>query len=535
MAEDVRQIIDQFGTPIPSWQIAALREEISPVGAMRARPPFEGHLAAKMDPGRLGACLRAADNGNTHDWMIVAEEIEELFPHYSAVLGKRRRQVVQLPVVVETGDAKEEHAEFIRRWLNKDVLQRALFDVSDAIGKGYSVTEIMWDTRPGYVAPSELLYRQPRWFELSFWDASTVWLRTEQGFQELAPHKFLVHRHPSKSGNIARSGLTRLVCWMWMYAMYTQRDWAIFTQAYGLPVRLGRYGPEASERDKKVLWQAISSIAGDVSAMIPKSMELEFVEGSKGTAHSNYKDRADWLNFEVSKLVLGSTAGTDAVRGSHSAASAHVQGEQDVERFDAYLLATTITRQLVQPMIAFTFGPQQNYPVLRLGEEAGVELKDVIAGVTDLAGLGLKVKADEIREKLQLSKPEPGDETIGGVRPAPEPKPDIPRPPVMPTGPEAQQQRVWLGSLITRHAEAPPELVEQMMGRLADDARGALAGMTERIRKEFEAATDMRDLAERLHALHLPGDQFAEAMARGLALSNLVGQAALLDELRERR
>ena len=41
--------------------------------------------------------------------------------------------------------------------------------------------------------------------------------------------------------------------------------------------------------------------------------------------------------------------------------------------------------------------------------------------------MGFKVKAQEIRERLQLTKPEDGDEVIGGT-PEPVPKPIIPSP-----------------------------------------------------------------------------------------------------------
>ena len=68
--------------------------------------------------------------------------------------------------------------------------------------------------------------------------------------------------------------------------------------------------------------------------------------------------------------------------------------------------------------------------------------------------------------------------------------------------------------------------------RMAREAAGALAGMTAQIREAFEAAHDMQDLAERLSKLKLNDEDFAQAMTRGMALANLAGQAALMDELR---
>jgi phage gp29-like protein len=422
--------------------------------------------------------------------------------------------------------------------------------VCDGIGKGFSVHEIVWDTTTKAFVPASLNFIESKHFEVSWYDGRTIWLRdsavqapgTDQanpGFRGLAPHKFLVHRHPVKSGVITRSGLTRAVAWVWMYANYTQRDWAVFTQAYGMPIRLGRYGPEASQSDKQVLWRAVSSIAGDVAAIIPKSMEIEFVTGSdRSRGHELYNQRGDWLNFEVSKLVLGSTASTDAIRGSRASAVEHRQVEKDAERYDAGKLAATFTRQLAATLIALNFGPQDAYPVIGIGQPDATELKDVIAAVADLGPLGLKVKAEEIRDRLQLSEPQPDDEVVGGTPPAPVPTDPIVHPAVaLPSdsgegdGSEQARGDLLRGLMLEHSAAFDTDVLEPLTRRLGEDAAGALAGMTKPIREAFEAAHDMRDLATRIAGLVLSPDDFAEAMARGLALAQLIGQAALLDEL----
>ena len=368
----IRWLRDQFGTRLPPEQTDALDQEISSVGAVHSRPPFQGHIAWGINPERLGAVIKAADAGNTLDWMILAEEIEELYPHYSSVLAKRRRQVAQLPITVAAADDDNpeyvKHAEFVREWIKTGTLQQAMFDVLDGIGKGFCVHEIVWETAPGRIRPKEFLYRPQRFFELSYIDGSTVWLRTETGFQDLMPHKFLVHTHRSKSGLVARSGVTRMIAFLWCYQTFTLKDWALFVQAYGLPIRVGRYGPEASDGDKKVLWRAVRSIAGDVAAIIPKSMEMEFVTAADRAAGAAlYEKRMDWLDRTVSKVVLGGTAGTDAISGGHAVGREHREAEDDVEKFDAGLLGVTVNRQVIPQMIAFTFGPQDEYPTASIG------------------------------------------------------------------------------------------------------------------------------------------------------------------------
>jgi hypothetical protein len=165
-----------------------------------------------------------------------------------------------------------------------------------------------------------------------------------------------------------------------------------------------------------------------------------------------------------------------------------------------------------------------------VGQEEGVPLEKRIAGVADLGGMGLKVKAIEVREMLGFAEPDPDDETVGGVPPAPVVAPKIPHPAVTPPETEANSFRP-LRELITRHAAVPDELVEVMSARLAHDAAGALAGLTDTVRGVFDAAEDMHDLQRRLKALNLPDKEYAAAMARGMALAVLVGQASVMAEI----
>ncbi len=71
-----------------------------------------------------------------------------------------------------------------------------------------------------------------------------------------------------------------------------------------------------------------------------------------------------------------------------------------------------------------------------------------------------------------------------------------------------------------------------MTDRLAEDAQGALHGLSAQLRREFEQATDLHDLARRVSGMTLDPKEFALAMQRGMAVAQLAGQASLLDEIR---
>lgn len=562
MAKDeLSPLLDQFGMRIRQDDIDRLKSEEAAPSSFSARPPFAGHLAFDIHPGRLGAIVRAADNGQTRDWFILAEEIEELFSHYYAVLSKRKRQVSLLPITVEPAEGvkdAEKHTDFVRRWLDRKVLKHAAFDILDALGKGYSVNEVIWENRDGGFQPAEILWRNQRDFEVSWEDGQTLWLRKEAGFEDLYPHKFLLHKHASKSGNVVRSGLTRAVCWLWMYSTYTAKDWALFVQGYGLPVRLGKYGASASASDKRTLWRAVRSIGGDLAAIIPDSMQMELIEAKGATEGAKlYEGRGTWLNMEVSKLVLGGTASTDATSGGHAAGRDHRAGEQDVEKFDADLLAGSVNRQIIPAMIAFSFGQQDAYPTVKIGQEELTPISDVIAAVADLGPLGFKVKSQELYDRLQLTKPETGDDVIGvpapvpgatnadgspiaaadvkvKANPHPEINPDSDARAMMGYRVARARRQARSGGLLGRLAMHTPEseqIMDALEERMAREAGAALSSMTARVRQCAEEAEDLPDLADRLSKLQLDPHEFAVAMAQGMALAHLAGQANVLDEL----
>ena len=73
--------------------------------------------------------------------------------------------------------------------------------------------------------------------------------------------------------------------------------------------------------------------------------------------------------------------------------------------------------------------------------------------------------------------------------------------------------------------------LDELSIRLGQDAAGALGGMGDVIRKELMAASDLHDAASRLARLNLSSDELSDAMARGMALAHLAGQASLIDDI----
>lgn len=540
------QLVDPQGRPVRK---SDLTMEIAAATIGGVRSPITGYPADGLNPVILAEILREADVGNALRYLELAETIEERDAHYIGVLGTRRRSVSQIEVTVDAASddpTDEAIAQDLRAWIKRDELTEELFDILDCIGKGYSVTEIIWDHSEGQWQPGRLEYRDPRWFRFSRVDLKTPMLIGEGGEEiPLAPFKFVFAQIRAKSGLALRSGLARIAAWGWMFKAYTQRDWAIFTQTYGQPIRLGKFGAGASEDDKAKLFRAVANIAGDCAAIIPESMQIEFVEsGNVGAAHQLYKERADWLDQQISKAVLGQTATTDAVVGGLGSGKEHRAVQKDIQTADARALAAILNRDLVRPFVQLNYGPQKAYPRLRIEETEQEDLAAFSGAVVPLIDRGFRVGQAAVRAKFSLPEPK-ADEPI--LAPASQNS----HPAAMETeapGPVSdfkRQSRVFKRveaspgtetALNTERASdgAPAERVhfEPLVDRIAEAGAPSIAVILGKLDEMTAAASSFDELRQMaIEAFPaMPLGELAQILAMGFASANLAGRVALIED-----
>ena len=179
-----------------------LDDELAAPSITGVRSIISGHPASGLTPQRLASLLREAETGNPIRYLELAEEMEEKDLHYQGVMGTRKRAVSQLPITVEPADDSADAkaaAEIIENWLDRDTLETELFDILDAVGKGFSATEIIWGMRDGLLLPDRLEWRDPRWFEFDQTDGRTLRLWSETGLQPLPPARFIAARMAARS------------------------------------------------------------------------------------------------------------------------------------------------------------------------------------------------------------------------------------------------------------------------------------------------------------------------------------------------
>lgn len=546
-------LLDAYGRPV---ELNRLREDVAAATLGGVRSPLTGYPADGLNPVRLALILRDADAGDPVRYLELAETVEERDPHYLGVLGTRRRAVSQLDISVEAASdsaADVAIADELRDWLKRDELTDELFDILDAVGKGFSFTEIIWDTSEGQWMPKRLEYRDPRWFRFASRDLTTPALLDAQGQQQPLPgFKFIFARIRAKSGLPLRSGIARVALWGWMFKAFTQRDWAIFTQTFGQPVRIGKYGPGATEEDKAKLFRAVANIAGDMAAIVPESMLIEFVESkSIGSSSDLYLKRADWLDQQISKAVLGQTATTDAIAGGHAVGKEHREVQEDIERSDAKALAASLTRDLVIPWVQLNHGPMPRYPRLVIKRPEREDLAALASSLGPMIDRGLRVKSREVLERFGLSEPGDGDAVLLPAAPKSAPSDPAAVPGAVPPDTTSKIKRnpgeIKRGNGLEGSGTAPQsegapaglpvasEAIDLLTDRTALEAAPAMAAMLARVEAMIDAAGSLEELAVMVRAGFPDVDDgaLARVLAEAFVAAHLGGRATAEEEGRD--
>lgn len=404
-------LVDQYGTPIKR---ADLTRQIAQPTLAGVRSATWEPVTTGLDPAKLATMLRAADDGDMEAYLSMAEEIEEKDAHYLSVIGTRKRAVAQLEITVEAASDDKvdvENAALIERWLARDTLEDEIFDILDAIGKGFSVMEIMWELGTEEWMPSRLVYRDPRWFEFDRETRQQLMLRGHGMPEALPPFKFIVHKGKAKSGLPVRGGIIRPCAWMYLFKNFSVKDWVIFAEAYGQPIRVGKYHAGASEDEKNILLKAVAKIGSDAAAIIPESMVIEFIEAQqKATTAEVFEKLIRLCDAQISKAVLGQTMTTDD-GSSKAQAVVHNDVRGDIERADAKQLAATLNEQLVKPIVMLNKGPQKRYPKIQIGRAEDVDVEAIMNAADKAVRMGMRVSEKGLREKVGLPEPE-SDEDI---------------------------------------------------------------------------------------------------------------------------
>ena len=371
----------------------------------------------EIDPAALAVIVRDVRDGDLDAYLVLAEIMEERDPVYRSVIGTRKLAVQGLtPRVDPAGDDAQsiEIAEAVERDIvRRPIFRQMLFDVLDGIAKGYAGVEIAWDTEGVPWKPRAYRYVDPRWLKYAAEDDRPLLRVDTTTTRPLARWEWIVHAPPLKAGRPFRAGLALPAAYYYLLKTFDVASWMAFVEVYGYPLRIGKYPPDATKAERKVLAQAVMNLGRDVGAVIPMDMLVEIMSMPPGSNISHYKDLAEWSDRQMEILVLGQSATTEGNEGQLGNAEEQDRVRRDITAADAQHVEVTVDRDLIESYVDINHGvPAAGYPRFRLPVPDPEDLEVLVDSVVKLVPQGFRVATADLYGRLRLTRPEDDDEIL---------------------------------------------------------------------------------------------------------------------------
>ena len=504
---------------------------------------LQTHPTRGLTPSKLASILDQAEQGDLLAQFDLYEDMEEKDGHIAAELGKRRRALLVDWSVVPPDNptpAEKRNAELLAELVGEIAdFEDVLFDVTDAIGKGFSCCENEWHKPGKYWLPKTITHRPQSWFTVHRGYRQQLRLRsntTVDGIvgEPLQPFGWITHVHKAKSGYLERTAMFRQLVWPYLFKNYSVGDLAEFLEIYGIPVRIGKYPSGASEKEKMTLLRALVGIGHNAAGIIPAGMELDFLDAATGDPKA-FELMLNWCERTQSKVILGGTltSGADGKSSTNALGNVHNEVRKDLRDSDIRQVGSTITRDLLYPLAVLNgLAPDgmRRCPVFRLDVGETEDIKVYAEALPKLVNVGFQIPVQWAQEKVGIPQPEDGEPVLQATSPA-----------MWRQGMAATTGRVpFPGHLCGVAAAAgqlpagqlPPSPQTAMQPQLAANIKAPAAAWVDKIRELVSQATSLEQIRDGIAALdpNMSLDDYAAAMAEALAAAHLAGRYEVLQE-----
>lgn len=368
-----------------------------------------------LTPSRLLTFLQTADAGSPQTQFELFREMLQKWPRLAAVEATRRLALTGLDweITSDEGAAAEavhrnraaRAAEVCQQTLARLERFREVLDhLASAIGHGLAVAELVWEA-------GRLVDLVPVPHTRLISDPHEPWrlrVRTEDDPTlgvplDVAPAKWIIHKPRATPGRLFDGGLLRASALLYLAQNLSFKDWLIFSQIAGMPLRVAQFDPGTPEDDQQKLLKMLEQLGTDAAAVFGKNVDVRFVEPARG-GERPYQPLQDYCNTEVTILWLGQHLTTDIRNtGSRAAAEIHDRVREDLLVDDIADEGQTIRRDVLTPLVRAQFGDDVPVPHFRRSLIQSVDTK-VLAETLAVAvnQLGLRVPRSWVHESLGI-------------------------------------------------------------------------------------------------------------------------------------
>lgn len=483
-----------------------LKQEIASAARDILQPAFLGLLRNQDDT----LITRGGGKG-----LAIYDDIERDAFAYG-VIHKRKSAVVKFSWDVEPASdtlRDRKAAELVKRQLDAVNFDKFTYDALDALLKGYSVSEVVWDSNGSEIFIKKIIPRNQRRF--TFDDESNLRMLTMSDMlrgESLPDKKFVVHSVGAKDGSPYGFGLGSKLFWPVFFKRQNITFWLTFADKFGSPTVVGKYPEGTQPSDQSDLLDQISNIAQESAITMPEGMMVDLLEASRSGAGDFYEKLCRYMDEQISIAVLGETMTTTAHAAGMGSGQSNVHNDVRLElaKSDADLLSATLQETLVKWIVELNM-PGAGVPRVWRKVEQQDDLNQRAERDTKVKALGFKPTLEYITEtygegwELDQATVQSNQMIVPG---------------------QNQNTQVQFADPIDTHS--PTQAIEDDLSKVTASNWQATVNKVETI---VNSAKDLTGLQNALIAAFgaMQSDELVNIMAAGFALAELKGMVDVQD------
>ncbi len=340
-------------------------------------------------------------------------------PHIRAILSASKVNVAGLAYLVKPylkGKEKkpsatnEAIADFVQSvFEGMETFPQHLFDLMDALPKGFSFSEIIWILKNGYWTINNLMNRPQRRIQF---DAVTRQprIRTVSNpfyGDRIEPGKYIVHRVSSNWENPFGDAIDQSLYWTWLFKRTAIKFALRHLETGASSIPIVQIPAGAGEPLKKEGLYIAQMIHNGAFGYIPENFSILYAEAKNILQSAEaFQNFIRLMNDEMTKSVKGQLLTTEgsssAGTGSKAMGQTHKITEDQYDIFRAKGLAASINKYLVKFLVDYNFSNVDGYPRFTFDVEEEEDLKtasEVLGNLTK-ALPGYEVDIEQVNEKF---------------------------------------------------------------------------------------------------------------------------------------
>lgn len=382
------------------------------------------HPATFITPVKLRALFEDAEGNDIQAQHELFADMEERDSAIAAAFSTRKLAVLGLDWRIaeprDASPAEQQLAEAAQNYFDHLAhLDDLLMDLMDAVGHGFAALEITWQLQGSLNMSARFTPIAQSWFRWDDHDNLLLKTPNHPTGEPLWQMGWVVHRHKNRSVQAARGGLFRTLAWLYMFKHYSAHDFAEFLELYGMPIRIGKYGAGATEKEKQTLLRAVAEIGHNAAGIMPEGMMIELHQAASGTTAGNnpFMTMIEWCEKSATRLILGQTltSGADGRASTNALGQIHNEVRHDLLVADARRLAQTINRQILEPFLRVNFAIDEDtrLPQFEFDTREAADLAAIAEALPKLVDVGVQIPERWARDKLAIPDALDGEMLLG--------------------------------------------------------------------------------------------------------------------------